>query len=145
MCWLIIRKALNSKPSSNMQRKYEYIFRWLPLSRFLAKILRVDKIVTKSFSKICRTNSILTFYMSHIYVGRTWFGRKPHKSQMSDANYSICTMYRQLSTSVTKFSQNYLISMLPLLLILYILYKHLLLIFWEHILLLTSGTILSFS
>ena len=53
-CWYIRHKAIVQIPGHASKRKYEKIFlRRLPLSRFVAKTLRVNKIARKSFSKIC--------------------------------------------------------------------------------------------
>ena len=50
--WLIRRKARVRIPGQASKRNMKKTFlRRLPLSRFLAKILRVDKIAMKSFSK----------------------------------------------------------------------------------------------
>ena len=42
VCWLILRKARVQNPGQTSKRKNMKIF--LPLSRFLAKTLRVNKI-----------------------------------------------------------------------------------------------------
>ena len=45
-------KSQGSSPRPDIKTKYEKVFLWrFPLSRFLAKILRVNKIAVKSFSK----------------------------------------------------------------------------------------------
>ena len=53
MCWLISRKAKIRTPGQTSKQKKKKVFlRRLPLSRFLPKILRVNKITMKSFSEI---------------------------------------------------------------------------------------------
>ena len=48
---------------------HETIFlRHLPLSRFLVKPLRVNNITMKSFSKICRSKSLLNCMSHNLYI-----------------------------------------------------------------------------
>ena len=57
----------------------QIFFRRFPLSRLLAKTLRVNKIIMKSFSKFCRSESTLNCRSSHSSIKlthTTWVGEK---------------------------------------------------------------------
>ena len=67
---------LDEKPGFESQARHQnevqkVFLRRFPLSRFLAKTLRVNKIAMKSFQQICRSESALNCRSRHLCIKLT--------------------------------------------------------------------------
>ena len=74
--FVIMVRFLDLKPGfelqARQQNKIQKVFlRWFHLSRFLAKTLRINNIVMKNFSKICRSESTLNCGSRHLCIKLT--------------------------------------------------------------------------
>ena len=113
------------KPNILNEMKYETIFlRWLSLSRFLAKTLRINKIALKSWSKIYRLETILNCRSCHSYIKLThthiqhkWcekLGRNPSwRFVISTYIYMYLCMWRKNRTKFNPWTGFILALMTP--------------------------------